>query len=318
MKTIKTDYGVLNGVTGVTYEGQEKLKACRLEAHSEMITSVGKLVPKYKEIDTRTKYRDAICFYPSGKLKSIYLEHQMVIETSLGPIETELITFYESGSVHRIFPLYGQISGYWSEEEEYQLAACKAVRVGNVQLDNKISCYCFYPSGKVKSLTLWPKEIASLQVAKENYTLRMGISFYEEGKVQSLEPAKPTIIETEIGKIMAYNNDPIGIHGDRNSLVFTKEEQIQSLITTTTCIRVTNKEGIIQEIKPEFVRSPLDIERWQLRAIKIDFEPDKVILTDAKGIIGSYEKEVYHFETMPIVVETRCCKEACKTCGRCG
>ena len=317
MKTIKTAYGLLKGVIGEAYDNQGNLRSCRLEEHSELITSVGKLIPRYKEIDVRTKYREAICFYPSGKLKSVYLEHQMIIETSLGLIEAELITFYETGSIHRIFPLYGQISGYWSEEEEYQLATCKSVTVGKVQLYNKISCYCFYPSGKVKSLTLWPKEVTSLNLAKDNYRLRIGIAFYEEGEVYSLEPAQPIMIQTEIGEIMAYHNEAMGIHGDRNSLVFNKEEQIQSLITTTTAIRIINKEGTMQEIKPELVRSFIDLDEWQLRAIKVEFEPDKVILTDAKGGIWTYEKEAYHFETRPIALGMLGCKGGCKSCGKC-
>lgn len=317
MKRIRTPYGILEGVIGATYDEQGKLTACRVEAYSEMMTSIGPLIPKYREKDIRTKYRETIQFYPSGKLRSIYLDQQIVTKTSLGQIEAELITFYETGSIHRIFPLYGQITGYWSEEEEYQLAPCKEITIGKVQLCNKISCYCFYPSGKIKSLTLWPKEVACFQLAKENCTLRLGITFYEEGKIQSIEPERPIMIQTEIGKIMAYNNDPIGIHGDRNSLVFTKEGQIQSLITTTTSIQIINKKGIRQEIKPELVRSLLDLEKWQIRTIKIEFEPDRVVLTDANGRIRSYEKVLYRFETKPAALEALCCKEACKTCGKC-
>ena len=318
MKTLNTPYGLLKGIIGETYYNNGVLMGCRLTEYSEIITSVGKLIPKYKKIHSRTKYRDTLTFYPNGKLKSIYLEEQMVIEINLGMVEAELITFYETGSIHRIFPLYGQISGYWSEEEEYQLAEYRAVTVGEIQFYNKMSCYCFYPSGQVKSLTLWPKEVARIQIAKENYKLRLGISFDEEGKVQSIEPALPTLIHTEIGEIMAYNNEPIGIHGDKNSLIFNKEGQVRSLISTTTAIQIISQEGIIKEIKPELVRSSLDIEQWQLKGIKIEFESKQVILTDAKGERWLYDKEVYYFETKPIAIEALCCKEGCKTCGKCG
>jgi hypothetical protein len=33
-----------------------------------------------------------------------------------------LITFYEDGSIESLFPLNGQISAFWSEEEEGALA----------------------------------------------------------------------------------------------------------------------------------------------------------------------------------------------------
>ena len=45
-----------------------------------------------------------------------------MLKLPAGDYQAELITFYEDGNVKRVFPLYGQISAYWSVEEEMEQA----------------------------------------------------------------------------------------------------------------------------------------------------------------------------------------------------
>ena len=73
--------------------------------------------------------------------------------------------------------------------------------------------------------------------------VRVGISYYEDGSVKSAEPAEPYAVETRIGKILAYDNDPEGIMGDINSLQFDSEGDIKSLCTTYNSITVKNASG---------------------------------------------------------------------------
>lgn len=122
MSQIKTRYGIINGVETAEYYEDGKIKSAITSEYSQLETDYGKLIPAYELSDIRKKYRHTVEFYESGSLRSIYLEEQTEVETSLGKIKAELITFYENGNIKRIFPLYGQINGYWTEENEFELA----------------------------------------------------------------------------------------------------------------------------------------------------------------------------------------------------
>ena len=47
-------------------------------------TAYGTLVPCYDSSDVRKRYREALDRYPSGALRSIYLQDRTVIETQVG------------------------------------------------------------------------------------------------------------------------------------------------------------------------------------------------------------------------------------------
>ena len=49
-------------------------------------------------------------YYDNGGIKSIYAQEPVKIKTSIGIIKAEFITFYESGAIKRIFPVYGGTS----------------------------------------------------------------------------------------------------------------------------------------------------------------------------------------------------------------
>ena len=85
-------------------------------------TRYGDLTPYSGASDYRKKFRFAVDHYDDGALKSVYLEETQVLSFPAGDFQTELITFYEDGNAKRIFPLYGQISAYWSIEEEVETA----------------------------------------------------------------------------------------------------------------------------------------------------------------------------------------------------
>ena len=59
-------------------------------------------------------------------------------------VDNNLITFYENGNIRRIFPLYGQINGYWTEENEYELAEEITLPVLGTELVCKPLCIHFY------------------------------------------------------------------------------------------------------------------------------------------------------------------------------
>ena len=315
MKSVETSYGVLEGATDLVYYKKGSLKSCKLEKYNPILTSIGPLVPQYGEIDTRTKLREAISFYDTGELKSIYLKEPVFVNTSLGTLMGEFITFYKQGTIHRLFPLYGQVSGYWSEEEEYQLAEKVTFKIGDVKVSNRISSYCFYPNGAIKSLSLWNKEVLVIQHQKKNIAIRLGIAFYENGKIKSLEPYVPIKIKTPIGNIMAYNNEPVGIHGDTKSLILDRNGNVKEIKTVSTAIRMTSYTGEEKVIAPCLVRSWLDSERWVISPLTINFLKNQVRIVD-KSTIYLLNKKEYKWNTVQIGFEE--IGHACSNCKECG
>ncbi|MEA5083336.1 MAG: hypothetical protein VB018_04185 [Lachnospiraceae bacterium] len=303
---IKTSYGVLTGETGIEYHSNGSLKQCALEEECALNTQFGILVPKYEVDEARTKNRNSVEFYDTGVLKSIYLQHKTAIPTSIGQIEAELVTFYENGAIHRIFPLFGQVSGFWSEEEEKKLAQNITINMPTVYLENKISCICFYMNGAIKSISLYSGETVTAFNNEVEYKARIGIAFYESGRIKSLEPATNSVVKTPIGVIFAYNNDPMGIHGDDNSLKFNEDGSIKKVTTVASYIEIKDKKGVITEVKAMKKPSMLELDKYVIVPIAIEFYEEKIEVTDSDKCkkcyayadynISSAYNEEYQFE----------------------
>lgn len=223
----------LNGVESVIYRKNGSVESCRFSQENKIHIGNNLLIPRFSEPDYRCKYREALSFYENGEIKSIYLEGVQYVNTPLGKQQAELISYYESGALHRIFPLYGQISAYWSEESEKELAPKLTIEVGDNRIVGKVSSICFYESGKVKSITLWPGEHFVIRAGDYEITGRIGVSFYESGAVKSVEPIFHTYVEINGKKIHVYNPFANGINGDKNSLVFDEKGNV------IDCVHVT-------------------------------------------------------------------------------
>lgn len=247
MKYYNSKYGKLGGFTSVEAYPDGQIKDCILEESNIILTPYGKLVPQFEQDGVRRKYTYSLSFYKDGNIKGISLNDQTEINTRIGVFEAEKITFYENGSIKRLFPLNGKISGYWTEENEYDLAKEYVFESSLGTLRCKVISIQFYENESLKSITLWPNEILELNTADNKIKVRTGISFYENGSLKSCEPAEITPVNTAIGTIMAYDTNFLGIHGERNSLVFDKSANVKSLISSTDKIEVVikNKEKVV-------------------------------------------------------------------------
>ena len=91
---------------------------------------------------------------------------------------------------------------------------------------------CFYKSGDIRSITLFPNEVINVSTKYGDIGVKNGFSLYESGLLKSIEPAVPTIIKTPIGDITAYDVNSIGINADSNSIEFDEEGRIINLISS--------------------------------------------------------------------------------------
>ncbi len=314
MKDIETKYGKLQGVIDTVYYSSGKLRSARFDSLNKISILDSEYIPQYGDIETRTKFREAMAFYESGNIKSIYLNEISKVNTSLGEIEAEFITFYDTGEIHRIFPLYGQVSGFWSEEDEMKLAKKNQFDIGDIHIDNKISSYCFYKSGKIKSITLWKDEIIIAKVNKKNIAVRIGASFYETGEIKTMEPYIPTRIKTKLGVIIAYDNQPIGIHGDNNSLKLDKKGRVEGITTPSTSIHITDKEGNTEVVGPKLVRSQIDIEQLAVLPISITINKEEIKIIRGRDN-RRFRIEDSKFETEEVKFEN--ISDPCSRCAGC-
>ena len=194
-----TKYGDINNLGEHTRYKNGNLKDCMIEDKTILRTDYGVLIPQYEFADHRKKYISSLSFFENGTLRRIALNEQMVIDTPIGKRKAELITFYEYGAMKRLFPLNGHLTAYWEEEDEYQLATEESYDLSCGKIVTKVISFYFYKNGMVKSITLWPREIVQIQTPLGGMATRIGISFYVDGSIQSIEPATHTLIHSPIG-----------------------------------------------------------------------------------------------------------------------
>ena len=143
--------------------------------------------------------------------------------------------------------------------------------------------------------------------------VRIGVSFYEDGKLKSFEPAKPTAISTEIGTIMAYDTQAMGIYGDSNSVKFSNEGRVESLMTSTDTIEVINIEGEKKLYKPLLKESVINENFMEIVPLNIEFHEYKVKFSS--GIHHRFPAE-YIINQYNFHIKNRCFKfyGKCKKC----
>lgn len=318
MNSIKTINGTIDGVVNFETYGDGAVKSCILKAYNLIETNFGPVVPQYNVVgygERQKKYRSSIAFFPKGQIKSVALENQTPIQTPIGTYPAELLTFYEDGSINRIFPLNGKIDGFWSEENEGEKAEKYSFEFSFGHFDAKIIGLHFYPSGALKSITLWPGEQITLRLYNKNITVRIGFSLYENGSLKSIEPATPTKINTIIGEILAYDIDALGIHADENSVNFDLKGELVSLKSIHSGINIIDKNGIITNIEPQEIESTIDEVETTILPIKIVFNKKHITISDEQT--WTFDKSSHKFSIYKRQIKQESACSNCSSCSSC-
>lgn len=253
-------------------------------------TRYGVLEPNHSYADVRKKYKEPVSYYEDGTLSSIYLEEQTEIETSLGAVKAELLTFYPDGNLKRVFPLYGQINAYWSEEDEYSLAGKMEFSVLGRKICTKPLCIVFYPSGTLRSLTIWQQETLILPTGYGDIATKFGFELTEEGSLKSIEPLFGTKIQTEYGELFPYDSEIYRLHAENNSLIFDRQGKLFSAKTIKNQIVLKQPDGDKKMIRPRMIEDPV-FGNVKLAPLKLSFEKDRVKIEDAGGLEIEAEKQ---------------------------
>lgn len=313
-KHIQTPYGVFGDVVSYDVYGSGELKSVMVEGKNMVLTHAGELVPAYTE-NNRRKYKPSVEFYRDGMIKSVYLEEQQDVETPIGDFPAELITFYETGEVKRVFPLDGKISGYWSEEDEKGLNIPLSFSLGFAEFTAMISGICFYKDGDIRSITLYPGEKANVNTKYGNISVRNGFSLYESGALMSCEPNLPSVINTPIGKIVAYDNDANGITADSNSLCFYEDGNVKSLITFQNKIAVQTNDERLLWFMPQVIPAIDEDGDDTLAGLKVEFKGDTIVFNGSQ----EFKREETGFTILPFMNGMPMCSPSdCANCSLCG
>lgn len=272
------EYGMLKDVTIAEKYPSGEIESFKVEELNRIHLNGIEYIPRYSMNDQRKKEFPSIKLYKSGKIKTLDLENITKIKIEEQVFSAEKIVFYETGEIKRIFPLNGKISGYWSEDDEYKLTEVYEFNFKFALFKSKVISIQLFKDGKIKSITLWPKDKVVINYNAQKINVRIGLSLYEDGNLKTCEPAFPIKISTPIGKIEAFDKNAFGIHGEDNSLKFYNDGTIKALTTSTNIIKIIDKKGntIIHSPKEVFHYSGSVVK--DIITVNLEFRENKVII----------------------------------------
>lgn len=267
-----------------------------------IMTSCGPLLPQHTANDLRKKPVERIRYHDSGHPVQVPLEEQTVIATPAGHLPAELVSFHANGKVNRVFPLNGRLSGYWSQEDESDLARPLTVFSPLGPLTARILSVSFRDDGSLRSITLWPGETLDVQTQMGVFKARIGISFDARGRLQSFEPARPIAVRTPAGEMMAYDPDAVGINGDANSLRFDADGRVCALTTTLSSLKVVLPEGEVRTFSPTVRESLCGDTELEPEPLRLEFAPEYIGIRQTSLARPTLIPTVQHlFMTAPYV-----------------
>lgn len=310
MKALNTKYGAVPGYLNLEKYASGNPASLFFTERVEIETPVGVIVPQYSVDDHGRRMLKPVYFYDNGNIKNAPLQDAADIETKYGKISAEFVMFYNDELLKKIFPLNGKLSGYWGEKDEYTLSKDIELKLPCGTIRAKIINIGFYKNGNIKSITFWPKEIVEAKTPIGIMRIRVGISFYEDGSVKSVEPAQPYTVETKIGNISAYDNDPEGIMGDINSLQFDSQGDVTALSTINNVIIVKTAAGGEVRYAPSQKESLCSEQVAITVPLQIEFINEKVRFN--KSVSDEYNFSKDSFEVIKYE------KKAANPCYECG
>jgi hypothetical protein len=271
MSCAYTKYGLIKDTVLADFYQNGSIKRCVVKQRNEIQLACGTLIPQYQEDGKRKKLVKSMTFYQDGSLESIILEDITMVETKLGSIPAEMISFYESGAVKRIFPSFGTITAFWTEKDEEEFSPELSLDLPFGAFHGKAINLMFYETGELRSMTLWPKDSMVIETPAGKIRTRIGFSLYRDGNIKSLEPQEPAPVNTKIGVIPAYDPDAMGIDGDKNSLNFAKDGSVDFMLTSGASVTVLRENKKIGEHEPYSKKCEYFDNELALEPMKISF-----------------------------------------------
>ncbi|ADU27834.1 hypothetical protein [Ethanoligenens harbinense] len=313
METAITKYGAFEDIGLSDYFENGALRRCIVRQEYRVTLPCGTFIPQYLDDGNRKKLLKSMTFYAGGALSSLILQQTEQVQTSLGSLPAEMVTFYESGAVKRIFPTFGSISAYWTESDEQALSPTLDFDLPVCAFSGKVINIAFYETGEPKSLTLWPGDSVFVKTPLGTMQTRIGFCLYPDGSVRSVEPPVPAEINTPIGRIPAFDPDAIALDGEANSLVFAPNGAIESLLTCTAKVVAADRHNKQTVHAPAFQSSFYFDDRQAVAPMKVRFSDGIVSFGRRKGPAAAvYDIDGSAFRIEPVSIAH--CANICDAC----
>jgi len=311
---VSTNYGVLEGIAFSEYYENGVLKRCILKQKNTINIPCGILIPQYEDDGKRKKLMKSITFYENGNIESIVLQDSLSVNTRLGSFPAEMITFYESGAIKRIFPVFGSISAFWTAEDENNISPELQINLPFDVFKGKVINITLYETGELKSITLWPKDTILIKTHAGEIQTRIGFCLYPDGKIKSVEPYSALSVNTPIGKVLAFDPEALGIDGESNSLVFSENGNVKSLITSMAQITVFRRDGTEIVHKPSFKKSYYFDDKLAVVPMKISFSDGCICFAKRKSKKSDAEYKISECSFRIDDFVTNDCHNTCDEC----
>ena len=251
-------------------------RRCSPSNECAVSTSVGLLRPRSEPDFPRHPDIQAVEFHDTGFAARIAIVSSSVA-TPAGDIDAELLLFHQDGGLRRVFPINGRTDGgNWDEAKELHLAPTLHIPSPIGILSARFLAVAFYPSGKLRSLTLWPRERLVVRTPAGAFWIRTGISFHENGAIASVEPHETVMVETPLGRLSAFDPNPLGVAGDRNSLAWNSEGGLQRIVTVVESFVCETGTGVEETWSPRFEPLNCDGGCGVSAALELTFQADHV------------------------------------------
>lgn len=279
LETVATPYGTIANVHVLSRWPSGAAQDCRLLEEDTVPTPHGWLNPHYDPEDVRRSSGKSFSLYPNGMWRSLELQNQTMISTPLGDLPAEWLAWHGNGALKRILLRKGKLSGYWTEQDERNLASQITIALHGQEVSAKVQGLRFYPSGALESVTFWPGEALRLITPLGAMPVRHGCAFYESGAMRSLEPARPVQAPTPIGQVSAYDPAASAICGDINSLSFFENGSVSGLLTAA-CTLCWNEGAEQQCMSPRMEKDQLTMLRTVVVPLRVEFLPENLVRMD--------------------------------------
>lgn len=314
---IQIEHGILGDVRAFHTYPSGELESVSLGDRNMVVTHAGELVPAYTETPRR-KNKPALEFHKNGMIKGVCMEEQVEVMTPIGELPSEHVTFYPTGELYRIFIVDGQITGFWSEEEEKAYNIPLTFAFGFGEFTACLTGICFYKSGAIKSVTLFPGERISLNTPAGPLDTSIGFSLYESGELETVEPAEPILINTAIGQFTAFDPDALGIHADKNSIGFDEKKRLRNFSTVENKLMIQTDDGEFLIMKPQEAVHPLHDDEKILLPMKIEFDFEEDTVTIQADVTRTFSMKTTNFTIGKIDTGALGCSPSdCASCSLC-
>ena len=299
METIHTLYGSIDAVR-VERFSEGTVKSLVPVARTLLTTPYGTFTPQYEGNEERRRMIPEVSFHPNGVLRALPLQEQALVTTPLGSLPAEMITFHDNGAVKRVFPINGKLSGFWTQEDEEQLAEELHIATPFGPVRAKFISICFHSTGSLRSLTLWPGQLLDVPTPLGVLSTRVGVSFHPSGQVASMEPARPLRVSTRMGVFHAYDPDAHGVHGDHNSLHFDSQGRVLGLTTVMDQIAITGPDGLNRIVRPEIRESMCSEDVFEPVPMRVSFTGEKVVFQTGPDRTACFPLDLTRFCLSPM------------------